>query len=292
MARKKWPLEILEARRIPFLSPRFHKAVYFHTIFFFHIMYDGVSKGGTACIQKTIATNIYISCTNILENVIIGSSSRQSMASALPLPVASTKETTNYALLCRLLVDVGTQALRDTFNRIHPPPGLHLILAPSTPEHRKLQSLKSRRIINPTQWGKLYPTIHASVSSASFDVTLLVVLLRNICGLVPPVTGWDNLPSAADTSTEANIARVKFYRNTVYGHVIQASVDDATFNNHWRDISNALVALGGASYGAAISKLKYECMDPDTEKHYKDLLLQWKKDEDNIKEKLEEMEGM
>ena len=252
-------------------------------------MYDGVSKGGTACTQKTIATNIYISCTDIY--VIIGSSSRQSMASALPPPVASTKETTNYARLCRLLVDVGTQALRDTFNRIHPPPGLHLILAPSTPEHKKLQSLKSR-IINPTQWGKLYPTIPTSVSSASFDVTLLVVLLRNICGLVPPVTGWDNLPSPAETSTEANIARVKFYRNTVYGHAIQASVDDATFNTHWQDISNALVALGGASYGAAISKLKYECMDPDTEKHYKDLLLQWKKDEDNIKEKLEEMEGM
>ena len=120
-----------------------------------------------------------------------------------------------------------------------------------------------------------------------------MVLLRNICGLTPPpVTGWDNLPSVADTSTEANIARVKFYRNTVYGHATQASVDDATFNTLWKDISNALVTLGGVSYGAAINKLEYEGMDPDTEKHYRELLLQWKKDEDNIKEKLGEIEGM
>ena len=42
---------------------------------------------------------------------------------------SSTKQTTNYARLCRLLVDVGTQALRDTFNAIHAPPTLQTVLA-------------------------------------------------------------------------------------------------------------------------------------------------------------------
>ncbi len=212
------------------------------------------------------------------------------MASAPP-SVGSTKETTNYARLCRLLVDVGSQALRHFFDSIHPPVGLHLVLT-RHPEHLTLQSLRARKILNPTQWGKLYPTIPSSVSSANFDVTLLMVLLRNICGLIPPVTGWDSLPPASDASVEANIARVKYYRNTVYGHACQASVDDATFNTYWQDISNALVALGGASYGAAITQLKNECMDPDTEEHYRELLAQWKKDEDRIKEKIEEIEGL
>ncbi len=213
------------------------------------------------------------------------------MALAAPPPVASTKETTNYARLCRLLVDVGSQALRDTFDGIHPPAGLHLVLA-RNPAHTALQTLRARRILNPTQWGKLYPTIPSSVSSASFDVTLLMVLLRNISGLHAPITGWDSLPPPADTSREANIARVKYYRNTVYGHASQASVDDATFNTYWQDVSNALVVLGGASYGASINKLRNECMDPDTEEHYRELLKQWKKDEDNIKDKLDEIEGM
>ena len=214
------------------------------------------------------------------------------MASAASLPVSSTKETTNYARLCRLLVDVGSQALRDTFDGIHPPAGLHGVLAHTNPAHATLQFLRKKNILNPTQWGKLYPSIPSSVSSGTFDITLLMILLRNICGLHSPATGWNSLPPPADTSKEANIVRVKYYRNTVYGHASQASVDDVTFNTYWQDISNALVTLGGASYGTAINKLKNVTMDPDTEEHYRELLRQWKKDEDSIKDKLEEIEGM
>lgn len=212
------------------------------------------------------------------------------MASGPP-SVASTKETTNYARLCRLLVDVGSQVLRDTFDGIHSSEGLHKVLA-RHPEHAKLQSLRKKKVINPTQWGKLFPVVTASVSSASFDITLLVVLLRNICGLSPPINGWDRLPPVAEGSASANIARVKFYRNTTYGHAEQAAVDDNTFNTLWQDIGDAIVGLGGAKYAAAIMKLKNESMDPDMEEHYKELLSMWKKDEDNMKEKLEEVEGM
>lgn len=205
-------------------------------------------------------------------------------------PFSSSKETTNYARLCRLLVGVGTQALRDTFDKIHPPAGLHAALASQQPI---LQSLRKRRIINPMQWGKLYPTTASSVSSANFDITLLVLLLRNICNLSPPTTGWDSLPLVADTSIEANIARVKYYRNNVYGHASQASMDDTTFDSYWKDISSALVGLGaGVNYVNDISKLRTEGMDPDNEKHYVNLLKEWKRDEDTTKDKLGEIEGM
>ena len=166
------------------------------------------------------------------------------MASVSPA-TPTTKETTNYARLCRVLVDVGTCALRDCFDAICAPPTLHTILAAS---HPTLKSLRSRRIINATQWGKLFPAIPASVSSRDFDITLLMTLLRNICGLTPPVTGWDVLPAATDLSREADIARVKYFRNTVYAHAEQASIDDATFNSHWKEIRDTLVRLGGATY--------------------------------------------
>ena len=117
-----------------------------------------------------------------------------------------------------------------------------------------------------------------------------MVPLRNICGLTVPVTGWDSLPPASDTSVEDNIARVKYYRNSVYGHASQASVDDTTFNSLWQDISAALVLLGVDA--AAITKLKTETMDPDTETHYRELLKEWKKDEDNIKDQLDRIEGI
>ena len=211
------------------------------------------------------------------------------MASAAPT-FPSTKETTNYARLCRLLVGVGSQVLRERFDKIHPPGGLDTVLA-TPPALPKLKSLQKKKVLNPLQWDKLYPVIKSSVSSKNFDITLLMVLLRSICGLTPPATGWDALPLPTDCSCEADIARIKFYRNTVYAHATQASVEDATFDNHWTHIRDTLVRLGGLPYEAAIDDLKYESLDPDTEEHYRVLLRQWKMDDDSIKDKLDDVEA-
>ena len=154
---------------------------------------------------------------------------------------SSTKETTNYARLCRVIVDVGTCALRDCFDTIRSPLTLHTAL---TANHHTLHSLRSRRIINATQWGKLFPAVPASVTSRDFDITLLMILLRNICGLAPPRTGWDALPAATDVSCEADIVRIKYFRNSIYAHAEHVSVD-ATFNKYWKEIRDTLVRLGG-----------------------------------------------
>lgn len=207
------------------------------------------------------------------------------MAYAAPI-VTSTKETTNYARLCRLLVDVGSQALRDTFDKIHPPANLHTVLSANI---AILKDLRAKRVINPIQWGTLFPPIPSTVSSRDFDTTLLMVLLRNLCGLVPPLFGWNALPDETDESLEADISRIKHFRNSVYAHAEKASVGDVTFSDYWRDIRDTLVRLGGNTYAAAVDSLKNESMDPEVQDHYKRLLSQWKRDEDNIKEQLNEI---
>ena len=53
--------------------------------------------------------------------------------------------------------------------------------------------------------------------------------------------------------------------------------------------SETLVRLGGVRYRTAIDHLETECMDPETEDHYKLVLSEWKKDEDNIKDELKEI---
>ena len=201
-----------------------------------------------------------------------------------PAAFASTQENTNYARLCRLLVDVGCTVLRDTFHCIHPPANLHGVFS-SPSVFPKLQSLRKKGVLNPLQWEKLFPAVASTVSSANFDVTLLMVLLRNICGLSPPVStcSWDKTPPDSDNSPEANIVRIKCYRNDVYGHATKASVDDATFNVLWQKISSAVLTLG-SGYGTVISRLKTECMDPAAEAHYQKLLSDWKKDDDILKE--------
>ena len=209
------------------------------------------------------------------------------MASAPPT-FHSTNETTNYARLCRLLVDVGANVLRETFDKKRPTGSLDIVLS-TPPVHATLQTLRTKRVLNATQWSKLYPAIKSSVSSKDFDITLLMVLLRNICGLVAPPTGWDSLPAARDLTPEADIVRIKYYRNTVYGHASEASVDNPTFSQCWQDIQDALVRLGGTCYQDAIDDLKTDCMDPGIEEHYQDILKQWVKDEINVKERLDEI---
>ena len=211
------------------------------------------------------------------------------MAAASPT-FPTSRETTNYARLCVLLVDVSSQVLRGTFDRIRPRGRLDTVLG-TPPTFDTLKSLLKKKVLNPSQWSILYPAIKSSVSSEKFDITLLMVLLRNICGLTPPAAGWDALPSPTDVNCEDDLARIKYYRNTVYGHAAQASVDDANFNDYWMKIRDTLVRLGGAVYEAAIDGVKYDCMDPEMEEHYIEMLKQWKMDEDRLKDKLDDVEA-
>ncbi|XP_048578876.1 protein NLRC3 isoform X3 [Nematostella vectensis] len=154
------------------------------------------------------------------------------------------KESENFSRLSRLLIDGGTEALRIVFNRLHPS------LSASLSHHRRtLYGLwkpprGKKKILTDKQWYKLYPPT-GSPSLQDFDITLLFVLLRSICpSLSPPATGWDTLPNTTDNSLEANLVRIKFYRNELYGHVNAAAFDDAEFGDYWKKISLALVTLG------------------------------------------------
>ena len=133
----------------------------------------------------------------------------------------------------------------------------------------------------------MYPAIPSTVSSANFDISLLYILLRNICDLATPATGWENSPATTDQSLEADIIRIKNFRNSVYAHVSKASIDDTTFNGYWSDIRDVLVRLGGASYDEAITTLETECMDPSVEADCKNLLKEWKKQDDYITDQLD-----
>ncbi len=149
------------------------------------------------------------------------------------------QEKANFTRLSRLLVDKGTEALRNTLDAIHAPPNLPAVL---NANKKTLLKLKPR-VINDTQWDLLFPPSGNPPDSKTFDVTLLTVLLRNLSGFPPPATGWNTMPPSTDTSPQANITRIKLFRNQVYGHVTSTDVDKATFDNFWQEISKTLVDL-------------------------------------------------
>ena len=163
----------------------------------------------------------------------------------------------NGARLSQLLIDKGTEAMRNVFDAIHPPSNLTAVLA------SRKSFLVKLRCINPSQREILFPSSGTPSTSKDFDITLLYILLRNICGLRPPVStgSWVNNPPSTDTSTEANVARIKYYRNAVYGHITTTGIDDVNFQSHWNNISTALISLG-ISHGD-IESLRYTPLEED-----------------------------
>ena len=174
------------------------------------------------------------------------------MASGSTSSLIRSDETLNGMKLMRLLLDGGTEALRKIFQRSHLG-NLQVVLScksslstckSSTCNYCRLIALRKRKIINQNQWDKLFPAPPNKPNINDFDITLLSVLLRNICGLSPPSTGWDNLPTASDLSEEADIVRIKFFGNKHFGHIPQSAVSEADFKAFWAEISLPLVRLG------------------------------------------------
>ena len=203
------------------------------------------------------------------------------MAAAAPSPLASSVEKANGAKLSRLLIDGGTTVLRTIFKRYHPPANL---LADLHGNYVTLNNLLKKRVLHRPQWDLLFPPGGATPDSNTFDITLLFLLLTNICGLSRPLSFWHSKPPPSDTSLEANLARIKFFRNELYGHVTTTSVDTPTFSALWVDISAVLVALG--LHQAEIDRLKGEhCGEED----YIDVLLEWADSEEDIKSQLRDI---
>ena len=149
------------------------------------------------------------------------------------------EEKANFTRLSRLLVDKGCEALRMTFDAIHPPANLATDLHANKSVLLKLKP----RIVNFAQWDLLFPPSANPPDSKTFDISLLTVLLRNICSLHPPATGWNTMPPNTDNSPAANITRIKLLRNEVYAHVSSTEIDNPTFETLWQQVSKTLVDL-------------------------------------------------
>ncbi|XP_046856679.1 E3 ubiquitin-protein ligase DZIP3-like isoform X2 [Xenia sp. Carnegie-2017] len=172
----------------------------------------------------------------------------------------------NGSRLNKLIINKGTQALRETLQSLIKPSNLRATLNdPRT--KRKLTSLK-RKVISSGDWDLLYPAT-GSPDVENFTITLLFILLRNLCGLNPPATGWNAFPPSSDFSISSDIVRIRFYRNIVMGHITTTSLDDSEFEGLWKEISRALVGLGIQQ--AEIDELKYAPLSPH-EAYYREML--------------------
>ena len=187
---------------------------------------------------------------------------------------AVSEDKTNGTRLARLLVDVGTHVLRKVLHSVHPPATLQHVLNNNL---RKLQRLKSRRVIFADQWEKLFPTSGDPPDSKTFDITLLHLLLREICHLTAPPTGWHKMPVDGDVSLEANIVRIKCFRNELC-HSVSTGIPNGDFEDKWKKISLSLKELQASIYEMKIQDLKNDPIDHDLTQRVEEQIEQWKRE--------------
>ena len=199
----------------------------------------------------------------------------------------SSQEKTNGSRLARLLIDGGTEALRKVFHSFIPTSTLQTVLNNNL---ALLENLKRKGKIFDGQWGQLFPSTGDPPDSKTFDITLLHLLLRVICHSIEPVTGWNKMPEEADGSLEANIVRIKCFRNDLC-HSISTDIPEAEFEDKWNKISQALVALGLDQQ--EIDRLNTDPIDHDTKRRVDEEVGKWKLDFEprmqNIEQELQQL---
>ena len=183
----------------------------------------------------------------------------------------TSEEKTNGTRLARLLIDGGTHVLRKFLDSVYPEPTL---LANELKKNRtKFQTLKSKGVIFKEQWEMLFPT-SGLPDLKEFDITLLHLLIRELCCLKAPRTGWHKIPADDDQSMEANIARIKCFRNELF-HSKSTSIPNNEFEDKWNIIVSSLEAIKIGVYRKKIQALKNDSIDHKTRKRVEEEVEKW-----------------
>ena len=198
----------------------------------------------------------------------------------------STNSKSNFQRLTRLLMRGGAVLLREIFDFFHSPASLPTTLSVPSVERK----LRAARLTRP-DWNCLFPSPGVYGKSSDFDISL-TLLLRTICNLKPPPTGWDSLPNDLEHSLEADLVRIKHYRNEVYGHSRNLEISDDQFLDLWGKISEALLRIKAKlSLEKQIrlnDKFLHDPLTPEEER-YTEELEQWYEKDIEIKKVLQEL---
>ncbi|CAC5403935.1 unnamed protein product [Mytilus coruscus] len=167
-----------------------------------------------------------------------------------------SEEEENYLWLALLLKGMTARAVRTYFDRNFPPTYL-----PSTLNtyYDILDDLKFKTVLNQTQWNLLFPKTGVP-DSTTFDVTLMICLIRNLTCIAQPITGYDSLPLTVETTPGADLARIKWYRN-ILAHHDRNKMVTSDFNTAWSIISDTVGRLGDQQMKQECKELKVKILD-------------------------------
>ena len=196
------------------------------------------------------------------------------METAVLSPLAASTEKTNGDKLSRFSIDGETTVLRKAFDDFYPTTNFASVL---NGNYSILNNHLRKRIVNKDQWDKLFSPDGVESDFHKFNITLLFLLLINICSSSDPLSGWHDEAPPHDVCFEAN-------RNVLFCNMTSTSVDGQTFPLLWQEVSSTLHALGLDQ--AEIDRLRTE---HGGEQDYIDALIEWDDSEKKIKTQLKDI---
>lgn len=177
------------------------------------------------------------------------------------------KSSENFLRLTYLITTICGSLLRDILSRHVKPADLRNELDIN---RTKLQSK-----MNPQQKEQIYLKAGCnSISAKDFDISVLYMLLRNICKLPSPKTGWGQPPQKGDNSESAFIERIRHIRNSISAHNTHGKVNDTDFQQYWEELENSIIAMekqltGDVAYLDRILTIKHMKFTWDDAEKYK-----------------------
>lgn len=175
-------------------------------------------------------------------------------------PAASTSlcfrpqtSTENFSRLCQLIMKICSDLLRDILSRYIKPAELRSELNKNKSKLEKIMNHQQKQLIYSV-------TCKTSLAAKDLDISLLYIILRNICNIPSHKNGWGKQPMKADNSISACIERIRFQRNLISAHSTNGEVDEAKFHNYWDELSGTVLEIekqliGGESYERAVKSL-------------------------------------
>nr|XP_022308990.1 uncharacterized protein LOC111114802 isoform X3 [Crassostrea virginica] len=168
-----------------------------------------------------------------------------------------TKPAENYCRLCQLIMTVCSDLFRDILSRHIQPANLRREL--DINKNTLLRTLKihdHKKLLFPQSGGQ-------SLSAKDMDLTILYVLLRNICGISSHQNGWGNTPNTGDITLAACIERIREQKNAIASHSNIGEIDDIRFQDIWMKLQTDIVniekeLIGGDMYERAV-KVLFSC---------------------------------
>ncbi|CAC5412671.1 unnamed protein product [Mytilus coruscus] len=190
----------------------------------------------------------------------------------------------NYVRMSLLLTGISPRAARTFYDSEFAPACLNATIKK---EYNKLLDLKKKHRINLSQWNLLCPRFPDVPDSKFFDLTLMILLLRNLTPITLPLCGFDCQPFAMEITPAADLARIKHYRNYL-AHFDDGKLDTGFFNTAWNDIANAIDRLGGQQIKQECDHLRTKPLDQTN----KEIMINIKHSNNEIRELKESFESL